>query len=218
MQTAISLKPYGYIYKLTNKINGKCYIGQSINNPIFERWNRYKLLNCKGQPKLYNALKKYGSDNFIYEIIEIGLDKTNLDFLEDMYEILNDSIKNGYNIRRGGANGKHSEETKRKLSESHIGHKPSYETRLKMSNSHTGRKLSEETKIKMSKRQTGFTHSEESKIKMSENQKRMGGHMLGKKHSEIAKQKISKKRTGIKFSEEHKLKISIAMKRLYINN
>ena len=127
MQTqAIQLKPYGYIYKVTNNFNGKCYIGQSINRPERGRWKAYKCLDCKGQHKLYNTLKKNGPKNFTYEIITTGFDKDNLDFLEDTYEICYDSINNGYNIRRGGANGinnpnfgkRMSEEQKRKISES----------------------------------------------------------------------------------------------------
>ena len=56
------------IYKITNP-KGKIYIGQSIN--IEQRWNKnYKTLNCKTQTKLYNSLKKYDSENHIFEVIE----------------------------------------------------------------------------------------------------------------------------------------------------
>lgn len=54
------------IYKITNP-NGKIYIGQSTN--IDKRFYRYKRLECKGQIKLYNSLKKYGWDAHIIEII-----------------------------------------------------------------------------------------------------------------------------------------------------
>lgn len=61
------------IYKITNMINNKCYIGQSTN--IKKRWNRhkngpfnkkYKEYNCP----LYRAIRKYGLENFNFEIIE----------------------------------------------------------------------------------------------------------------------------------------------------
>jgi len=55
------------IYKITNP-KGKIYIGQSIN--IKRRFNEYKRLNCSQQPKIYNSLLKYGSDNHKFEIIE----------------------------------------------------------------------------------------------------------------------------------------------------
>lgn len=210
--TSIQLKPYGYIYKLTNKINNKCYIGQSTNNPESGRWNKYKRLQCKGQPKLYNALKKYGPDNFIFEIIAIGLNKEDLDLLEDLYENYYNSIFNGYNIRCGGSRGKHSQETKIKLSISHVGHKHSKETKIKMSNSQLGHIVSEKTKRKLSIKNTGYKHSEEAKIKMSEKQKGVGNHMLGKRKTETTKQRISESRKGMIFTEEHKRKISESRK------
>ena len=55
----------GYIYLIKNNINGKKYIGQTIQNDINKRWNKHKLVNksfigtC-----LYNAYKKYGVNNF----------------------------------------------------------------------------------------------------------------------------------------------------------
>ena len=55
------------IYKITSPSN-KIYIGSSSN--IKKRWNSYFYLKCKPQPKLYNSLKKYGSENHTYEIIE----------------------------------------------------------------------------------------------------------------------------------------------------
>ena len=55
------------IYKITNP-KGKVYIGYSKD--IENRFKYYKRLNCKGQRKLYNSLKKYGPDNHIFEIVE----------------------------------------------------------------------------------------------------------------------------------------------------
>ena len=61
------------IYKIENKINNKCYIGQSVN--IHKRWTKHK--NTFNNPKykqynypLYRAMRKYGIDNFDFEIIE----------------------------------------------------------------------------------------------------------------------------------------------------
>ena len=52
-----NILPYGKIYRLTNKINGKMYHGQTIEEDINDRWKHYKRLQCKRQPKLYAALK-----------------------------------------------------------------------------------------------------------------------------------------------------------------
>ena len=243
MQTqALQLRPYGYIYKLTNKINGKCYIGQSINKPEKCRWLNYRRLNCKGQPKLYNALKKYGPDNFTYEIVETGFNKDNLDFLEDTYEIWCNSIDNGYNIRRGGANGKMSEESKRKLSKSNIGRIISKETRQKISKANKGRKMSaeqnkrnsethkgktspKEARQKISKALKGRTYSSETLQKISntlkghichqETRQKISNTLKGHKASEESNQKRSKTLKGRIFSIETRQKLSESHKRRY---
>ena len=57
------------IYKITNKINGHSYIGQSVN--ILKRWNKHRSFeSSNAQYPLYRAFKKYGIDNFIFQIIE----------------------------------------------------------------------------------------------------------------------------------------------------
>jgi group I intron endonuclease len=55
------------IYKITSPTN-KIYIGKSKN--IINRWKLYKNLKCKGQSIIYASLKRHGSDNHIFEIIE----------------------------------------------------------------------------------------------------------------------------------------------------
>jgi group I intron endonuclease len=65
------------IYKITNPKN-KIYVGQSLN--VFDRWETYKRLNCKGQTKLYNSLKKYGFENHKFEILE----ECPIEFLDDL--------------------------------------------------------------------------------------------------------------------------------------
>ena len=61
------------IYKITNKINNHCYIGQSIN--IYDRWKHEKSDAFREQSKSYDyplsrALRKYGVENFTFEILE----------------------------------------------------------------------------------------------------------------------------------------------------
>lgn len=94
------------IYKITNLVNGKFYIGQSIN--IENRWKKHKQISnqenspCYNYP-LYRSIRKYGIDNFSFEIIEI-CEKKDLNDRE-IYWIytLNSTNKNiGYNICNGG--------------------------------------------------------------------------------------------------------------------
>lgn len=92
------------IYKITNNINKKCYIGLSIN--IENRWkqhhNRYANKNDKEYEKtLYRAFRKYGIENFTFEVIE-QCPEDNLKEREIYWIAYYDSYANGYNETIGG--------------------------------------------------------------------------------------------------------------------
>lgn len=89
------------IYLWTNMSNNKKYVGCSIH--IYKRWGDHiALMNNGFIRKFYNALRKYGIDNFKKEILEIlPPDKHILKEREDYYIDLYDSTKNGYNIEKG---------------------------------------------------------------------------------------------------------------------
>lgn len=123
---------YGCIYKLTSP-SGKCYIGQSWK--IKNRWMQYKNLNknIKLQPKLYNALKKYNPENFIFQILDLCQTQIEMDNKECFYIELYDSMNNGYNQKEGGSHGRHTKETCEKISKLLKGHIVSIETRKTIS-------------------------------------------------------------------------------------
>jgi group I intron endonuclease len=107
------LSPIIGVYKITSPSN-RIYIGQSIN--IKKRWNKYKRLDCKVQPKLYRSLLKYGPKNHIFEIIEICLEDQLLEretYWKYYYNVLEVS---SLCCKIDGRGGKHSEETKQKIS------------------------------------------------------------------------------------------------------
>jgi len=95
------------IYKITNLVNGKIYIGQTIKNPK-DRFIRhiYEAVNKKNKKSLVlNAIRKYGKDNFKFDIIKSGnFNRQLLDELEIHYiQLYNSTNKNtGYNILKGG--------------------------------------------------------------------------------------------------------------------
>lgn len=88
------------IYKIQNLINGKIYIGQSVH--IQTRFNQHKNEAKNGNTRpLYNAIRKYGIENFSFEIIE-ECSKEMLNEREIYWIKKYDSFHNGYNLTPGG--------------------------------------------------------------------------------------------------------------------
>jgi group I intron endonuclease len=131
------------IYKITNP-NGRIYIGQSTN--IEDRWNKYRLLNCKDQPSLYSSLKKHGPINHKFEIIEECTEKE-LDKKEIYWGEFFDVLSNKHlNNRLGRGFGSYdSEETKLKKRLCHKGRSNYWLKDKKFSKEHC-KKISEAKK------------------------------------------------------------------------
>jgi len=113
----------GIIYKVTNKINGKIYIGQTIHS-LNKRKNehRYQSRNTKRtdyHKHFYNAIRKYGFDNFEWEILFENIEEKYLDEYEIWAINFYNTYKYGYNCTLGGNVGR--------------GYKFSLESRQKMS-------------------------------------------------------------------------------------
>lgn len=146
---------YG-VYKLTSP-SGKIYIGQSYN--IYKRLMAYKSARCKQQRHLYNAIIKYGFENFDIEILFRSnyyngiIDSLN--HAETYFINLYDSINNGYNIRGGGGNNSISEETKLLMSKVALGRKFTPEHKSNLKKAFVGRKMTKEQIEKISKSNMG---------------------------------------------------------------
>ena len=92
----------GYIYKITNKINGKVYIGQTIQT-IKRRFSRHCLPNQNGCVALHNAITKYGKENFIVELVEeVLVEKLDEREIYWISYYKSTDKKFGYNILLGG--------------------------------------------------------------------------------------------------------------------
>jgi group I intron endonuclease len=151
----------GYIYKITNKITSKYYIGQTIQD-LNERWRHHRSpkSNCR---YLKLAIKKYGIENFNFDLICICFDNE-LDKYEYEYiKKYNSLVPNGYNLREGGNNSRHNEQTKNKISES-----LKNRTDFIRSKPQLGKPHSEEVKNKISKALIGIKQNPESIQKRSE--------------------------------------------------
>lgn len=94
----------GYIYKITNKVNGKLYIGKTEHMNPYDRWIEHMQDYTKERNNnryLYRAMKKYGLVNFEFEIVEKVYNDT-LDNREKYYIQMYDTYENGYNMTLGG--------------------------------------------------------------------------------------------------------------------
>lgn len=140
------------IYKATNKINGKVYIGQTVRS-LQERMAEHTRHTGTAFDK---ALNKYGLDAFDVEQIDSATSVDELNQKEIYWIGFYDCVvPNGYNMCEGGGNTKgfhHSEESKRKMAELRAG------SFLGESNPFFGKTHSEESRQKMSAKRKGMAH------------------------------------------------------------
>lgn len=152
---------FGYIYKITNLLTKKSYIGQRKYTYNFRDKNYF------GSGKiLKSSIKKYGKINFIKEIICEVENQEDLNNLEITYIKLHNTLyPNGYNISEtpwGGAylnNHPDSENIKKKISNSLKGFKFSEDRNKRISEAHKGKPRLEETKKKISQTKLNNPHS-----------------------------------------------------------
>lgn len=173
------------IYKIINCVNNKVYVGQTWQT-INDRWNSG--LGYASCIYLNNAIKKYGKDKFKYIILTVCSMQETADYWEDYFikQYRSTNTKFGYNIRNGGSRGKHTEESKNKISRAHKGKRHSEKTKNKLSKMQKGHIVSEEARQKMSKSKKGHIVSEETRKKMSEATKRQiseHGHPRSRKEN-----------------------------------
>lgn len=141
------------IYKITNKISGKVYVGQTTQSIVERFWQ-----HCNRSPSqthrsyVYNAIQKDGKDNFTIEQIASAETIDQLNALEIAYiEELDSIAPNGYNLQEGGNNKTCHEETRAKISNTLKG-RP---IKNRQNGAEKGRPVSNERKAMISKTMTG---------------------------------------------------------------
>lgn len=179
-----------YIYILRNVVNQKIYIGQTKN--MKNRWASHisEMKRNKVQTPIYKALRKYGPDNFTYEVIvcsktQEGINEAEISIIIQ-YDSRNMSV--GYNLAPGGY-----------ISNYWLGKQRSEETKIKMSQAMMGKKypnrqsppeFSEEHRKNLSIANTGRTHSLKVKKILSDKAKLQIGIKNGKYCAEISDERI----------------------------
>ena len=89
------------IYKIQNNLNGKMYIGQSVN--CYGRWLKHKSDYKHLDLPLYQDMRKYGIENFYFKVIE-KMPAYLLNTREQEYiEKYNTLVPNGYNILKSSS-------------------------------------------------------------------------------------------------------------------
>lgn len=95
---------FGVIYKITNLINKEAYIGQTSILYINNRWCQHKNNAKHGKHSyLYNAIRKYGEENFEFKVLLKNIPIDKLNFYEQLWiKKFNTKSPNGYNLTEGG--------------------------------------------------------------------------------------------------------------------
>ncbi len=170
------------IYKITNTINLKAYIGQTIYS-LEERWSQHNS-KSSGCVAIASALLKYGKENFTIEIMAIcnsleELNKKESQFIKEQNTI----SPYGYNLTSGGEGKTLTQEVKDKISKANKGRVHSEAFRQMRKDIQTGKSPSEETKIKMSAAASGKSKSDTHRANISKAK-------MGNKLPEYARQSI----------------------------
>ena len=160
----MDFNPYGYIYKTTNLLNGKIYIGQKKSTHLVESY-------LGSGDLISRAIKKYGKENFKLELLEYCKDKSDLDKKEKYYIDLfkSQDINIGYNIADGGQGGDLGELARQHISEAIKGTVRTEEQKQNISNTLKNKNyhLSDEQKQKISIANKNKVVSEETRLKLS---------------------------------------------------
>lgn len=148
---------YMVIYLITNKIDGRQYVGQTVQS-IKNRWKQHKCSKPKYNSAIHHAIKKYGADNFRIEVIDHCNSLEELNKSEQLWIVAFDTLApNGYNLTYGGERPRFTEDV-----------------RIRLSVAHTSKRLSQTHKDNISK--------SSKKPKSKEHKKSMSLVRLGKKH------------------------------------
>ena len=206
-----------YIYKITNKINGKVYIGKTEKS-IRVRFSVHKNnAHKKINRYLYDAMNHYGIKNFEISIIEKCFDIDSLNKREIYWiEYFNSTNRNfGYNMQCGGTGGRQPPEVLKvigqKVSIANKGRIVSKDTRLKISKKHMGKTIPVNVREKI--RDTLKLKFKNGEIACTLPYRCGKEHpMWGKKHSLKARKKISKARMGKTYEELFGVENAIRLK------
>jgi group I intron endonuclease len=218
------------IYRITNIITKKIYIGETKEKDPYRRWKQHMntIAKNKGCPALRDAVKKYGIENFKFKIMFFCFDQDRFKYEIECIDKYKCVVPNGYNICKGGYGGgftnkKHTEETKQIISKNskkiYIDNpelRKEQSERIKMSmntpeiknkikqgmlNSDKWKKAIENKKIGLGKENLRL-HTEESKKKIRDSINKYYAENKNRKETNIIKHReVMAKASGIKIAQ-----------------
>lgn len=176
-----------YLYRVINQLNGKIYIGQTID--LHGRWQAHKSYSKNPEKTgqyVHRAMAKYGIEHFVFEHIATCVNQEDADMTESslIWQYDSRNKEKGYNLTTGASYGGHSEETKEKIRQATIkqiaekghpaaGREVTQETRALMRKIRLESPIeyTDEIRKNMSEAHLGHKDSEEAKAKKSESAK-----------------------------------------------
>lgn len=168
-------KIFGVIYKITNLINDKVYIGLTTNLQMRKTTHRRFSKTEKPRQYIHRAIRRYGWENFAVDVVFCAFDRETLNEMEKFFikEYKSNVREFGYNRTDGGEGTKGMR-----------GHRHTEEVKIKMSLARKGKPLSEEHKLNMSLSKKG-------KINSKEHNSNIGLAHKNRVHSEKSRQNMS---------------------------
>lgn len=173
---------FGIIYKITNKLSGKAYVGQTTQS-LRKRWNSHVAQSEKCRWPVHRAIAKYGRNAFDVVVLERCADRESLDAAERKWvESERTKQPRGYNLTDGGGG----------IS----GFKMPAEACQKLGDRMRGREVSPETRAKIAAANRGRVHS-------AEHVAARVAHLRGQQRTEDTRRKISNAHKGKTLTPEH---------------
>lgn len=167
------------LYKITNTVNGKLYIGIT-KLAIEQRWAKHLKDSISPKYPLHYAISKYGQENFTIELLEESINRSHISGLEEPTIQKYDSRNYGYNVAKGGYGGDLGPEALAKRLETIKNWSPEKKAiyKKKLSQRNLGKtketdsgRLSQSEKIKGNTFRKGFLHDDGTKLKISKGNK-----------------------------------------------
>jgi len=207
-------KPFGEIYVIRNRVNGKLYVGQTTQGVAY-RWKGHikGLGNGRTYHGLKGAMEKYGVENFSLDVLDTADTREGLDAKERAWiASLGSLVPGGYNLKDGGQEGSaYSAESRERNRQTQLGKKHTAESKAKMSAARKGKPKSPEHVAKVRAALLGRRPSDAAMArsrevctgrKMSDEFKENNRRKhLGKKDSDATREKKRLALLGRKFSD-----------------